>query len=64
MTQPLSIDRTRTALLVMDFQKLIVDGYVADSELLRRPPRRIPDRILQIIKLLCGKTPAVYHHPV
>jgi nicotinamidase-related amidase len=32
MTQPHSIDRTRTALLVMDFQKLVVDGYAADRE--------------------------------
>lgn len=32
MTQPLSIDRKRTALLVMDFQKLIVDGYATKSE--------------------------------
>jgi nicotinamidase-related amidase len=34
MTQPLSIDRKRTALLVMDFQKLIVDGYATERELL------------------------------
>lgn len=31
MTPPLSIDRKRTALLVMDFQKLIVEGYAADT---------------------------------
>ncbi|ABE36183.1 isochorismatase family protein [Paraburkholderia xenovorans LB400] len=32
MTQPLSIDRKRAALLVMDFQKLIIDGYATESE--------------------------------
>lgn len=32
MTQLPSIDRKRTALLLMDFQKLIVDGYAKEGE--------------------------------
>jgi len=40
MTQPLSIDRKRTALLVMDFQKLIVDGYATKKRTASQPDRK------------------------
>ncbi len=34
MTDEISFDPRTTALLAMDFQTLIVDGYAADKELL------------------------------
>jgi nicotinamidase-related amidase len=61
MTQPLSIDRTHTALLVMDFQKFIVDDYVADSEpLLSRTTKLLEatrDASIMVIYVVVGFWP-------
>jgi nicotinamidase-related amidase len=61
MTQPLPIDRTRTALLVMDFQKLVVDGYATDSEqLLSRTAQLLEatrDASIMVIYVVVGFRP-------
>ncbi|MFM0370512.1 cysteine hydrolase family protein [Paraburkholderia aspalathi] len=61
MTQPLPIDRTRAALLVMDFQRLVVDGYATDSkQLLSRTAKLLEaarDASIMVIYAVVGFRP-------
>jgi nicotinamidase-related amidase len=43
MTEKIGIDTKTTALLVMDFQTLIVDGYAVDKEALLDRTARLLD---------------------